>query len=95
MSKTSKTTDGKTMFWCPGCNEFHWINDSWQITGDSENPTFAPSVLVGGSSQSGKPMRCHSFVRDGQIQFLGDCNHKLAGTTVPMIDMELLHDLES
>jgi len=27
---------------------------------------------------------CHSFVTDGQIQFLGDCTHKLAGRTVPL-----------
>lgn len=27
---------------------------------------------------------CHSYVRDGQIQFLGDCTHKLAGQTVPL-----------
>ncbi|MGB1215386.1 MAG: DUF6527 family protein [Pikeienuella sp.] len=29
---------------------------------------------------------CHSFVRDGQIQFLNDCTHKLAGQTVPLPD---------
>lgn len=28
--------------------------------------------------------RCHSFVRAGQIQFLGDCTHALAGQTVPL-----------
>jgi hypothetical protein len=27
---------------------------------------------------------CHSFVRDGQIQFLNDCTHELAGQTVPL-----------
>ena len=27
---------------------------------------------------------CHSFVTDGQIQFLGDCSHALAGKTVPL-----------
>ncbi len=27
---------------------------------------------------------CHSFVRDGMIQFLGDCTHALAGQTVPL-----------
>lgn len=31
---------------------------------------------------------CHSFVVDGQIQFLGDCTHKLAGQTVPLVDDE-------
>lgn len=28
--------------------------------------------------------RCHSFIRDGQIQFLGDCGHALAGKTVAL-----------
>lgn len=27
---------------------------------------------------------CHSFVKDGQIQFLNDCTHHLAGRTVPI-----------
>ena len=30
---------------------------------------------------------CHTFVTDGQIQFLGDCTHKLAGQTVPLPDL--------
>lgn len=31
---------------------------------------------------------CHSFVRDGMIQFLTDCTHKLAGQTVELPDVE-------
>jgi hypothetical protein len=27
---------------------------------------------------------CHSFVRDGRIEFLSDCTHKLAGQTVDL-----------
>lgn len=30
------------------------------------------------------PAVCHSFIRDGQIQFLSDCTHALAGQTVPL-----------
>lgn len=29
---------------------------------------------------------CHSFVREGKIQFLNDCTHELAGQTVEMFD---------
>ena len=29
---------------------------------------------------------CHSFVREGMIQFLNDCTHRLAGQTVPVPD---------
>lgn len=28
--------------------------------------------------------QCHSFVRDGQIEFLGDCTHWLAGQTIEL-----------
>src|SRR4051812_39204348 len=28
--------------------------------------------------------RCHSFVRAGRIEFLGDCTHALAGQTVDL-----------
>lgn len=34
------------------------------------------------------PLVCHSFVRDGQIQFLGDCTHELAGQTVDLPQLE-------
>lgn len=34
------------------------------------------------------PSVCHSFVRDGHIQFLGDCTHALAGKTVELPDLE-------
>jgi hypothetical protein len=35
-----------------------------------------------------RPSVCHSFVTDGQIQFLGDCTHRLAGQTVPIPDFD-------
>ena len=43
------------------------------------------------AEHSGEPSgfkcaRCHSFVRDGQIQFLGDSTHALAGRTVDIPD---------
>lgn len=31
-----------------------------------------------------KPVICHSFVREGRIQFLHDCTHGLAGLTVDL-----------
>lgn len=31
---------------------------------------------------------CHSFVREGMIEFLTDCTHRLAGQTVPLKDFE-------
>lgn len=32
--------------------------------------------------------QCHSFVTNGQIQFLSDCSHALAGQTVPLAPMK-------
>lgn len=32
---------------------------------------------------------CHSFVRNGYIQFLSDCTHALAGQTVELPNMEV------
>lgn len=29
---------------------------------------------------------CHSFITDGEIRFLGDCTHSLAGQTVALPD---------
>ena len=31
---------------------------------------------------------CHSFVRDGKVQFLPDCTHALAGKTVDLPEIE-------
>ncbi len=63
----------------------------WKFNGDLEKPTFSPSLLVyEGRYEDGTigHPRCHSFVRDGQIQFLGDCGHKLAGQTIDLLDIE-------
>lgn len=78
-------------FWCPGCNGAHGIqfgegpSPRWVWNGNAEKPTFTPSVLVRRNfGEDQHPEVCHSFVIDGQIQFLGDCTHALAGQTVPI-----------
>ncbi len=32
---------------------------------------------------------CHSFIKDGSIQFLNDCTHALAGKTVMLPELDL------
>jgi len=83
-------------FRCPGCNADHGINTNpangrplWSLSGPPERPTISPSILVRGGyydhvAQIDKVGVCHSFVRDGQIQFLSDCTHALAGQTVAL-----------
>lgn len=34
------------------------------------------------------PYVCHSFVRNGRIEYLGDCTHHLKGQTVDLPDMD-------
>lgn len=72
---------------------------AWEFDGNYAAPTFSPSINVTGARRptddecdrimAGEkieptPRVCHSFVRGGNIQFLGDCTHKLAGQTVPL-----------
>lgn len=97
MSKVSELTnqDGSDIqmyFVCPGCKIGHSFRIEgkgpiWTWNNDVEKPTFSPSLLVQFGWKDGKhTKRCHSFVRDGKIQFLNDCTHELAGKTVPLED---------
>lgn len=83
-------------FWCPGCKSAHLVavrsdpHPCWSYNGNEAAPTFTPSVLVtypgaDAGIDDAPPAICHTFVTDGQIQFLGDCTHELAGQTVPMV----------
>ncbi|TXH42264.1 MAG: hypothetical protein E6Q97_35985 [Desulfurellales bacterium] len=69
---------------CPGCGYNHsfWMDGRWTFNGDVDRPTFNPSLLL--RKEDGWKEQCHTFVRDGRIEFLGDCTHALAGTTVEM-----------
>lgn len=92
-SKIRTIQGGGQVFFCPGCKHMHAVNTrvvgpKWQYNGDADRPTFKPSILVTLRwSQNDAAMTddvCHSFVTDGQIQFLGDCTHALAGQTVEL-----------
>lgn len=84
-------------FVCPGCGGYHEmgvrkVGDApvWSWNGDTEHPTLSPSVLFANDHPTKGPgaERCHSFVREGRIQFLGDCTHSLAGQTVDLLQLE-------
>jgi Family of unknown function (DUF6527) len=57
----------------------------WSWNGDLNWPTFSPSLLCNGHDPKN---RCHSFIKDGNIQFLSDCWQKLAGKTVELPEWE-------
>ena len=91
LSDVLEESQGVLFFECPGCHMLHGVNVSregvpkWTWNGSVVNPTFSPSILVQGDfGVDRKLLTCHSFVRDGRIEFLNDCTHSLAGKTVPM-----------
>lgn len=88
MDRILHKVDFGFIFWCPGCGHCHgaWVNKPnpvtgarWTWNGNVEKPTFSPSMVI-----ADEGLRCHLFVRDGFLQFLGDSTHALAGNTVPM-----------
>jgi len=69
---------------CPGCKTAHIFNCDtwgWKFNGNYDKPTFTPSMLV---NKQDPKTRCHSFVKDGNIQFLQDCFHELKGQNIPL-----------
>jgi hypothetical protein len=82
------------IFWCPGCECGHgiWVTRPagytgpvWEWNNSLDRPTFSPSILTRGTQT------CHIFVRDGVIEYLGDCTHKLAGQKVAMAPIPGMH----
>jgi hypothetical protein len=75
-------------FMCPGCKYPHSVRvnavpplTGWTWNNDLEKPTFTPSVDSTGT------LHCHSFVTDGKIRFLMDCDHDLKGQTVDLPEL--------
>lgn len=82
---------------CPACGYGHFFRTVahenlpvWSFNGDRERPTFAPSMLVNANLHKQNPsaILCHSFVREGRIEFLSDCSHAMAGQTVDLPEVE-------
>lgn len=91
LSRVLRDAEGnRLVFHCPGCDSKHVIDVSpgrWTWDENAERPTFSPSILC--TREYGPECTkqvCHSFVTDGQIRFLDDCTHSLAGQTVPLPD---------
>ncbi|HET6805314.1 MAG TPA: hypothetical protein VFH59_07745 [Frateuria sp.] len=85
-----------TVKWTPeGYTRSPHINEQhcWGFDGNLDNPTLTPSVLQQWNQWQGEgvPAKrhvCHSFVRNGRIEFLGDSTHSLAGQTVDLPEIE-------
>jgi hypothetical protein len=97
INKLACEVDGKgrnnLIFFCPGCGYYHSFRVSnggdesipvWEWNGSMDKPTFSPSLMVNRGTDS----QCHSFVRNGQIQYLDDCWHSLKNTTVEIPEID-------
>jgi hypothetical protein len=100
VAKLYQYEPGLLVFHCPGCGYDHPFHVApqrrerradgseaplWEWNGSMDKPTFTPSLLC---NKDFPDKRCHSYVTDGKIQFLGDCFHKLAGQTVEIPEWE-------
>jgi hypothetical protein len=95
MSEVAKIDDGHLVFWCEGCQRNHYASIGgdprikWDFNGSLEKPTLSPSVKyssrnLGKDKDAEVSECCHFFVRDGKIEFCGDCTHEYAGQTLDM-----------
>lgn len=89
--RTKKIVNTKGEFhgwivYCPACKRHHIFDSRWTFNGDQRKPTFRASMLVHEHKNDAgyHQPRCHSFVTDGQIQYLSDCTHELKGQTVDL-----------
>lgn len=93
MGKDRDTGHEQLWFDCPGCKFPHRIpvsreggrSDCWDWNGSLEKPTTNPSVKATWTHGEERVHQCcHFFLRDGVIEFCGDCTHELKGKKVPM-----------
>jgi len=96
--KVKRVGDDGLRYYCQGCQSSHMIKigqgagPRWGWNGSMEAPTFSPSVMVtydgpDAGVDGAPPAVCHTFIKDGRVQFLGDCTHQFAGTTQALPDI--------
>lgn len=95
------TGEMSLLFMCPGCGRTHPVrivgHDPWDWNRDALRPVFKPSVKTtydgpDAGLDGAPPAVCHLHVgcngaAPGQIAFLADSTHALAGQTVDLPDL--------
>jgi len=72
-------------YMCKGCGYTHVFGlksegGHHEFNMNLDRPTVSPSLV-----QNFVPGRmCHSFIKDGMIQYLSDCTHPLANQTIEL-----------
>ena len=67
----------------------------WEWNRSTSAPTLSPSIRNHYPEQPATSWHpvvpafcCHSFVENGNVRFLDDCTHELAGKTVALLDLD-------
>lgn len=55
----------------------------WSWNGSTETPTLRPSV----ETNSWQGWTCHSWITEGNANFLDDCTHEFRNQLVPLLDV--------
>jgi hypothetical protein len=94
IKKVEYKHDGKVfktqyMYFCMGCGYEHAFgliseDGNHKFNGDLNNPTVSPSLVQGWVAGQ----RCHSYIKNGMIEYLSDCWHKLKGQTIELPEIE-------
>lgn len=76
-------------FYCPGCKHAHSYTVGCNIpdqnwTFEQQTVSFSPSLRVYTTHPVTKAETtlCHLFIKNGKIEFCGDCEHELKGQHV-------------
>lgn len=96
VSRMDESSAGRACWvWCPACDDMHRFQivgtkgdmpdgPCWEWDGNLEKPTFQGSMLVYETTVN---PRCHSFLRDGIWEFLGDCTHDKKNQKLAMVPL--------
>jgi hypothetical protein len=79
------------LYWCLGCGYEHAFaltteGGHHEFNMDLKNPTISPSLLYNFNPEK----ICHSFIKEGKIEYLNDCWHHMKGQTVELPDVDEL-----
>lgn len=91
--KEINKNDYAYVFYCSGCKGTHYVHTEkpnskkakWKFNNDVNKPTFSPSIKI----KYGNGELCHSLIKDGYIEYLKDCTHKLAKQTIELMSIEI------
>lgn len=84
-----KWSHDQFLYMCKGCGHEHAfalksVGGNHDFNMDLNNPTVSPSLVANFSPGE----MCHSFIKNGRIQYLNDCTHHLKGVTIELPDIE-------